>query len=168
MSELLWVGLLFGLGLLQVFLPQVWSPLGFVDWLLIAVVHQALGSGFHRSILRGAGAGLIQDGLSGGIVGLHAFSKTAVAAIVTSFGSFMLVRGPLYQGVVAGGATLGDGLIVAAWLAMLGRPQSLSPLELPLRAVATGGTAAFVLWSARRWELRMMRRRITMGHGIRR
>ena len=167
MSELRWVGLLLGLGLLQVLLPQVWSPLGLVDWLLIAVVHQALRPGFRRSVLLGAGAGLIQDGLSGGIVGLHAFSKTAVAAIIASFGSFMVVRGPLYQGVVSGAASLGDGLIVAAWLAMLGRAQSLSPLERPLRALATGGMAAFVLWSARWWERRMMRRHMKMGRGIR-
>ena len=165
MSELRWVGLLFGLGLLQVLLPQVWSPLGLVDWLLIAVVQQALRSGLRRSVLFGAGAGLIQDGLSGGIIGLHAFSKTAVAAIIAGFGSFIVVRGPLYEGIVSGGAALGDGLIVAAWLAMLGRPQSLSPLELLLRALVTGGIASLVLWSARRWERRMTRRRMAMGHG---
>ena len=164
MSELRWGGLLFGLGLLQILLPQVWSPLGLVDWLLIAVVHQALRSGLRRSVLLGASAGLIQDGLSGGIIGLHAFSKTVVAAIIAGFGSFIVVRGALYQGIVSGGAALGDGLIVAAWLAMLGRPQSLRTLDLLLRALATGGIAAVVLWSARWWERRMMRRRMAMGH----
>lgn len=156
MSELLWVGLLFGLGLLQVFLPQVWEPFGYVDWLLIAVVHQALRSAFRRAVLFGAGAGLIQDGLAGGIVGLHAFAKTAVAAVVSSFGSFLVVRGPIPRASLAGVASLAESLIVVAWMALLGQP-SMSPVNLPSRALATGVAALVYLVAVRR--LRQRRRR---------
>ena len=57
MTALRSIVLLFGLGLLQIFLPQVWSGLGVVDWLLIYVVLQSLQGSFRRSILLGAGAG---------------------------------------------------------------------------------------------------------------
>jgi len=151
-------GLLLGLALLQVFLPQVWSPLGAVDWLLIYIVHESLRSSFQRSILTGAGGGLLQDGLAGGIVGLHAFAKTAVAAVIASFGSFLVVRGPLLQALVTGVATLAEGLIVAFWQAMLGRPVSMGPLDIVLRALATGIATALLLAAARRWQQRALQK----------
>jgi rod shape-determining protein MreD len=158
MSGLRPVGLLLGLAILQVFLPQVWSPLGAVDWLLIYIVHESLRGSFQRSILTGAGGGLLQDGLSGGIVGLHAFAKTAVAAVIASFGSFLVVRGPLLQALVTAAATFVEGLIVAFWQAMLGRPVSMGPLDILLRAVATGIATALLLAAARRWQQRALRR----------
>lgn len=146
MSELRWVGLLLGLGLLQVFLPQVWAPLGAVDLLLIAVAHQALRAPFRRSVLFGAGAGLIQDGLSGGLVGLHGFAKTVISAIIASFGSFLVVRGSVPQATIAAAASLLEGLIVVGWLVLLERPASAGAINVPTRALATGiATLAFLV-----------------------
>ena len=156
MSELRWVALLLGIGLLQAWLPQVWRPLGAVDWLLIVVVHQALRSKFRRSVLFGAGAGLIQDGLAGGIVGLHAFAKTAIAAIIASFSSVLVVRGPLPEASLAAVASVAESLIVVAWLALLEQP-SMSPLNIPARSVATGVATLLFLISLQR--IRQRRRR---------
>lgn len=159
MTALRAIALLFGLGLLQIFLPQVWSGFGGIDWLIIYVVLQSLRSTFQRSILLGAGAGLIQDGLSGGIIGLHAFAKTTVAALIASFGGLLVVRGPLPEAAVTGVAAALEGLIVIAWQVMLGRPVSLGPLDLAVRAAATGAATLVVLWTARRWERRALSRR---------
>lgn len=159
------VVLLFGFGLLQVFLPQVWSPLGAVDWLLVYIVHRSLRSPFQHSVLLGAGGGLIQDGLSGGIVGLHAFSKTAVAALIASFGTFLVVRGALPQALVTGAAAALESVVVIAWQAMLGRPLSMGPIDIAFRAVATGVATVFVLALARHLGRRRQRRRTAGAKG---
>ena len=163
MTALRSIVLLFGLGLLQIFLPQVWSGLGVVDWLLIYVVLQSLQGSFRRSILLGAGAGLIQDGLAGGIIGLHAFAKTAVAAVIAMFGSLLAVRGPLLEALITGVATALEGLIVIAWQVMLRRPVSLGPIDLLVRAVATGVATMVVLYIGRWWQQRGLIKR----HGVR-
>ncbi len=162
MTALRSIALLFGLGLLQIFLPQVWSGLGGIDWLLIYVVLRSLRGSFRQSILLGAGAGLIQDGLAGGIIGLHAFAKTTVAAVIATFGSLLVVRGPLLEATITGVATVLEGLIVVGWQVLLGRPASLGPVDVLVRGAATGAATMVVLYAGRRWQQRALitRRRV--------
>jgi rod shape-determining protein MreD len=167
MNGLRTAGLLFAAGLLQVFLPRVWSPLGAVDWLLIYVVHEALSASFRRSILVGAAAGLLQDGLSGGIVGLHAFAKTTVAALTSSAGNLLVVRGPMMQALATGAAALVESLIVVAWQAMLVRPASLGLVEIAIRALATGAATAALLLAGAWFRQRQLRRGRARGRGFR-
>ncbi len=152
------------LGVVQVFLPQVWSGFGAIDWLLIYVVVQSLRRSFRHSILLGAGAGLVQDGLGGGILGLHAFAKTSIAGLISTFGGLLVVRGPLPESVFVGVATAIEGLIVIAWQTMLSRPVSISSVDLMVRAAATSAAAFVALVAARRWQQRSLRR----GRGFRR
>lgn len=159
MNDLRWGGLLLGLGLLQEFLPTVWRPLGGVDWLLIAVAHRALRSDFRRSVLLGAVAGLIQDGLSGGIVGLHGFAKTAVAAAISAFGSFIVFRGPLSEAGVTGLAAVLESVIVIGWLVMLGRPAHIATVGVVGGALATAVATAVWLTLARWLRRRIEQRR---------
>jgi rod shape-determining protein MreD len=150
MKALRWILLLLALGLLQTFTPEVWRPLGHVDWLLIAVVYMALRGSFREAVIFGAAAGLIQDGLSGDIVGLHGFAKTSMAAFIASFGSFLVVRGPLPEAVVTGIASLLESSIIVAWLVLLGRSYSVSGLSITGRALATAVATAAV-FSFGRW-----------------
>ncbi len=157
MKALRWFVLLLALGVLQTFTGEVWAPFGYVDWLLIAVVYMALHGSFREAIILGAVAGLMQDGLSREIVGLHAFAKTSIAALIASFGSFLVVRGPLPQAAVVGIASLLESSIVVALLVLLGRSSSMSGLSITGRAIATAVATAAVL-SAARW-LRQRRKR---------
>ena len=154
MTALFSVLLLFGLGLLQIFLPQVWSGLGRIDWLLMYVVLQSLRSSFRRSILLGAGAGLIQDGLAGGIIGLHAFAKTTVAAIIAMFSSLFVLRGPLSGAMITGLAVIIEGLILMAWQLSLGQPTSLGLGDVSLGAAATSAATMLVIYAGRKWQQR--------------
>ena len=160
--------LLFGLGLLQIFLPQVWSGLGRIDWLLMYVVLQSLRSSFRRSILLGAGAGLIQDGLAGGIIGLHAFAKTTVAAIIAMFSSLFVLRGPLSGAMITGLAVIIEGLILMAWQLSLGRPASLRLGDVSLGAAATSAATMLVIYAGRKWQERKLikHRRIRVDAGV--
>jgi len=164
MTALRWIGILLGLGLVQTFLPTVWTPLGAVDWLLLPVVHLALRSTAQRAILVGAVAGVIQDALSGGLIGLHGFSKTAVAGIIAFFGNLLVVRGALPEGTIAGIAALLEGAIVAAWLLTLSRPAVSGPVGLAGRAIATGVAAVLVHAAVAGWRRR--RRRAAGSRGI--
>ena len=154
MTALFSVLLLFGLGLLQIFLPQVWSELGRIDWLLMYVVLQSLRSSFRRSILLGAGAGLIQDSLAGGIIGFHAFAKTTVAAIIAMFSSLFVLRGPLSGAMITGLAVIIEGLILMAWQLSLGRPASLRLGDVSLGAAATSAATMLVAYAGRKWQQR--------------
>ncbi|MBE21780.1 MAG: rod shape-determining protein MreD [Acidobacteria bacterium] len=154
MTALFSVLLLFGLGLLQIFLPQVWSELGRIDWLLMYVVLQSLRSSFRRSILLGAGAGLIQDSLAGGIIGFHAFAKTTVAAIIAMFSSLFVLRGPLSGAMITGLAVIIEGLILMAWQLSLGRPASLRLGDVSLGAAATSAATMLVIYAGRKWQQR--------------
>jgi len=149
---------LLALGLAQIFLPQVWSGLGAIDWLLAYVVLHALRGRFRGAVLVGAAAGLIQDGLSGGIIGLHAFAKTSVAALIATFGGLLVVRGPLLETLVVGASGVLEGLIVVGWQALLGRPVSLSLFDLLWRAASTAAATLIILSAARRWEQRALRK----------
>ena len=157
MTALFSVLLLFGLGLLQIFLPQIWSGFGRIDWLLMYVGLQSLRSSFRRSILLGAGAGLIQDGLAGGIIGLHAFAKTTIAAIIAMFSSLFVLRGPLLGAMTTGLAVIIEGLILMAWHLSLGQPPPLGLGDhLWLGVAATSATTMLVVYTGRNWEQRKL------------
>jgi len=159
MRALRWFLLLLALGLLQTFTPVLWLPLGHVDWLLIAVVYAALRGSFREAVILGAVAGLMQDGLSGELVGLHGFAKTSIAALIASFGSFLVVRGPLPESAVTAIASLLESSIVVAWLVLLGRSPQVTGLSITGRAIATAVATAAVL-SAARW-LQQRRKRLS-------
>lgn len=158
MTPLISIAILFGLGLLQVFLSQVWIGLGAIDWLVIYIALMSLRVSFQRSILLGAAGGLIQDALSSGIIGLHAFAKTCVAALIAGFGGLLVVRGPLPEAVLVATAATVEGLLVVAWQMMLERPVSLGPLDIAWRAALTAAAGFAVLTAAQRNEQRSRRR----------
>lgn len=114
--------LLLGLGAIQTTLTQAWAPLGLADLLMAAAGLLALRLDFNRAVLTGAAAGLVQDSLAGGLIGLHAFAKTAVNAVLSSLGQFFVVRGQLASSVVVGIAAVAEASIVRLLLAFLGWP----------------------------------------------
>jgi hypothetical protein len=143
-------------GGLQVTLAQAWAPLGLIDGLMIVVGLLALRLVYPAALTVAAFSGLVQDGLGGGILGVHAFSKTAVAAVLNSMGSVLVVRGQLAEAVVFGVATVADGTIARMLLVFLDwAPQEPFSAVL-LRGAGTGIVAAAYLlgrpWAVMRWQ----------------
>ena len=68
------------------------SPL---DLVLIVVVYVALTSGPTTGLLAGAAAGLAQDALSSGILGVGGLAKTVVGYVVGLASTQFIVTGPL-------------------------------------------------------------------------
>ena len=144
-------------GGLQVTLAQAWAPLGLVDGLMIVVGLLAFRLVYPAALTVAAFAGLVQDGLGGGILGVHAFSKTAVAAVLNSMGSVLVVRGQLAEAVVIGVAAVADGTIARMLLMFLDwTPQEPFSTVL-LRGGGTGLIAAIYLlgrpWVVMKWQL---------------
>ena len=125
-------------GTVQTLLPQTWMPLGNIDGMMIAVGLVALRTSFNGAVWTGALGGLIQDSLAGGIIGLHAFAKTAVAAGLALLADSFAVRGRLAEAVIVATATALEGALVRALLLFLGWPGAESPAVLLTRACVTG------------------------------
>ncbi len=90
-----WVGLGLGLALaLQTTLASMLAGAGApVDLVLVVVVAVAIASGPIAGLWAGTVGGLVQDALSGGVIGVGGLAKTLVGYLVGQFGSrFMIAR----------------------------------------------------------------------------
>ena len=90
-----WVGLALGLALaLQTTVVSMVAGAGApVDLVLVAVVAVAVANGPIAGLWAGTVGGLLQDALSGGVIGVGGLAKTLVGYLVGQFGSrFMIAR----------------------------------------------------------------------------
>ena len=94
-----WLGLSLGVALaLQTTLASMVAGTGApVDLVLVVVVTVAVASGPIAGLWAGTVGGLLQDGLSGGVIGVGGLSKTLVGYGVGQFGSRFMVAQPWHQ-----------------------------------------------------------------------
>lgn len=71
-----------------------------LDLVLIVVVYVALSSGPISGLLAGSVAGLVQDALSSGIIGIGGLAKTVVGFVAGVLGSQFIITAPLSRFVV--------------------------------------------------------------------
>jgi len=79
-----------------------------IDLVLVAVVYIALTSGPVSGMLAGSVAGLIQDSLSTGVIGIGGLAKATVGFIVGAVGQQFIVTATLPRLVIFIGATVGN------------------------------------------------------------
>ena len=77
-----------------------------IDFVLVVVVYVALTSGPGTGMLTGTVAGLVQDALSTGVIGIGGLAKTIVGFLGGIIGTQFIVAQPLPRFVVFFGATL--------------------------------------------------------------
>lgn len=119
-----------------------------VDLVLVVVVYVALTSGPVTGLLSGTAAGLVQDALSSGVVGIGGLAKTIVGFLAGIVGSQFIVTQPLPRFVVFVGATLLDRVVFIGLYMLLDlRSFSVSFTAIAGRAVgnAVVGIVAFQL-----------------------
>jgi rod shape-determining protein MreD len=119
-----------------------------VDLVLVAVVYVALASGPVTGLLAGTVAGLLQDSLSTGIVGIGGLAKTVVGFLAGIIGTQFIVARPVPRFLVFFGATalhqtVTIGLGVVLGLRALGSPYTQVAGQALGNAVV--GVAAFQL-----------------------
>ena len=98
-----------------------------VDLVLVVVVYVALTLGPVTGLLSGAAAGLAQDALSTGVIGIGGLAKTLIGFLVGIIGSQLIVAQPLPRFVVFLGATAVHALVFIGLYAILDLRQFGSP-----------------------------------------
>ena len=77
-----------------------------VDFVLVVVVYVALTSGPVTGLLTGTFAGLVQDALASGVIGIGGLAKTIVGFLAGIIGTQFIVAQPVPRFVVFFGATI--------------------------------------------------------------
>lgn len=100
---------------------------GALDVVLVAVIYVALTTGPVGGMLAGTVAGLIQDALSSGVIGIGGLAKTLVGFLVGAFGQQFIVTAALPRFVMFVAATalhaaVFMGLYVALGLRVFSSP----------------------------------------------
>jgi rod shape-determining protein MreD len=90
-----------------------------VDLVLVVVVYVALTSGPVPGLLTGTVAGLIQDALASGVIGIGGLAKTVVGFLAGIIGTQFIVAQPLPRFVVFVGATALHAVIFMGLYALL-------------------------------------------------
>ncbi len=108
-----------------------------VDLVLVAVVAIALTIGPVGGMLAGSAAGLIQDSLSSGVVGIGGLAKTIVGFLAGAFGQQFIVTAALPRLVIFIAATVLHGAVFMGLYYVLGLRDFPSPWK-PLAAQALG------------------------------
>ncbi|HEY7791321.1 MAG TPA: rod shape-determining protein MreD [Vicinamibacterales bacterium] len=98
-----------------------------VDLVLVAVVYLGLSSGPVAGLMAGTIGGLLQDGLSSGIIGIGGLADTIVGFVAGLVGTQFIVTQPLTRMVVFFGATIARAIIFIGLYVTLGLRQFPSP-----------------------------------------
>lgn len=110
-----------------------------LDLVLIVVVYLALVSGPVKGLLLGSVAGLVQDSLSSGIIGVGGLAKTVVGFVAGMLGTQFILTAPLSRFVVFVLATVLHAAIFMGLYVVLDMRQFESPYRAVLsQAVGNG------------------------------
>jgi len=112
---------------LQTTLTSLVPQTAAIDLVLIVVVYVSLSFGPTTGIVAGTVAGLIQDSLSSGIMGIGALAKTLVGFAAGRIGTQFIVTAPLPRFVVFIGATLLHALVFMGLYVLLGLREFPDP-----------------------------------------
>lgn len=119
-----------------------------VDLVLIVVVYIALKFGPATGLVAGTVAGLMQDALSSGIMGIGGLAKTVVAFVCGVLGTQFILSGPLPRFVLLMVATALHAVIFIGLYVLLDLRQFPAPVSTVAgQAVGNGfvGVVAFQL-----------------------
>lgn len=97
-----------------------WFTHGTIDLVLVVVVYTALATGRVSGLLTGSFAGLVQDALSGGVIGVSGLSKTVVGYVVGILGTQFIVAHTFSRFVVFILATMVNDLLFMGVYELLG------------------------------------------------
>ena len=134
-----------------------------VDLVLVLVVFVAIRHGAVTGLLFGSLAGLCQDALSGGIIGVGGLAKSIVGASVGALATQFIIVNPLPRFVVFLGATLAHAACFLGIYALVDAQTIGNPWGIVLpQAVMSAVIGLLVFASVERlpdaWRRRRMRR----------
>jgi rod shape-determining protein MreD len=136
-----------------------------IDLVLVVVVWSALQFGPASGLLTGAAAGLAQDVLSAGIIGVGGFSKTLIGFGAGVLGSQFIVANALPRFVVLlVGAAINEIVFLGLYAAIEGRGIDLPWRQAGGRALATAVVGITLMIASNAIPAFLMRRRLRRGY----
>lgn len=121
----------------QLALSAAWpASVVFFDLPLLAVIYYAVNRGPTVGVTLGGAVGLLQDGLTGSLLGAGALSRCFVGYLTGSAVTRFVLSGPLAQLLVIGAATLATRLLELFTLTVMGRNQAAPSVSELLAGVA--------------------------------
>ncbi len=129
-----------------------------VDLVLVAVVYVAMTTGPVTAILSGAIGGIVQDALSGGIIGVGGLAKTIVGVAVAMLSTQIIIVQPLPRFVVFVASTLVHAMVFLGLYSMLESRIPNSSTAGVLGQALGNGIAGIVVFELNK-TLPLLRRR---------
>jgi rod shape-determining protein MreD len=141
-----------------------------VDFVLVAVVYVALSFGPAAGLLGGTAAGLAQDALSGGILGIGGLAKTIVGFLVGIIGAQFIVSSTLPRFVMFFAASVVHAACFMGIYALLpdARATSVPYGQIALQAVANAVIGLLSFQAVEGLPGLVQRRRTSRAYGRRR
>lgn len=130
-----------------------------LDLVLIVVVYLALVSGPVTGLLLGTTAGLIQDALSSGIIGVGGLAKTVVGFVAGLLGTQFIVTAPLSRFLVFVLGTVIHASIFMGMYVLLDLRQFESPYAAVMSQAVGNGFLGVVVAELVEWLPGLMERR---------
>jgi rod shape-determining protein MreD len=136
-----------------------WRDQPVVDLVLVAVVFVALAGGPVAGILAGTCAGLVQDALSSGILGIGGLAKTLVGFTVGRLGSQFIVTAALPRVLAFAAATAAHAVIFMGVYWVLGLRSFPNPVPSVAVQALGNGLVGAVGFRVSEWAPRALERR---------
>jgi rod shape-determining protein MreD len=132
----------------QLSLSAAWPAwVVFFDLPLLVVIYYAMHRGPAVGLALGGAVGLLQDGLTGSLLGVGALSRSVVGYLTGTAVMRFVLSGPLARLLVVGSATLATRLFEIFTLAVMGRTPSALPASELLAGVAGNALLGTILFS---------------------
>jgi rod shape-determining protein MreD len=159
------VGVLIALALQTTVAPFLFSQGGTIDLVLVVVIWTALQFGPVAGLLTGMAAGLAQDALSGGIIGVGGFAKTLVGFMAGVFGSQFIVTNALPRFVVLFvGAAVNAFCFLGMYAVIERRGLDMPWRQAGVQALTTAAVGIVLIQAALAVPGMLMRRRLRRGY----
>jgi len=114
------------------------------DFVLVGVVYSALYWGPVAGMWAGTAGGLMQDALTGDVVGVGGLVKTSVGMAVGLAGGRFIVARPAARAAAVAAATVGHRLIIVGLLAGIDQEWHGVPWGAVLMEMVLNGAAGFL------------------------
>lgn len=158
-------GAIVALALQTTVAPFLFSRGGTIDLVLVVVIWAALQFGPAAGLLTGMAAGLAQDALSGGIIGVGGFAKTLVGFMAGVFGSQFIVNNALPRFVVLFVGAAVNAFCFLGMYAVIERRGFDMPWRLAgVQALTTALVGIVIIQAALAVPGMWMRRRLRRGY----
>jgi rod shape-determining protein MreD len=145
--------------------PFVLTGRGYIDLVLVVVIYTALQFGPATGLLTGAAAGIAQDILSGGVIGVGGVAKTVVGFLAGVVGTQFIVANALPRFVVLlAGAAIHAVCYLGLYAVIGKRGVVLSWRTVWPPVVMTAGIGIILIQAAQAIPGILMRRRLRRGY----